>query len=58
MPIDFLLITRLAMWKKKKTMLTVDIYNNMVAMSLIEMPVSDDYIARFKEGTSKFRETQ
>ena len=34
-------------------MLTGDMYNKavVVAMSLMELPVSDDYIARIKEGT-------
>ena len=36
-----------------KTMLTADMYNKavVVAMSLMELPVSDDQIARINEGT-------
>jgi hypothetical protein len=36
-----------------KTMLTVDMYNKagVVAMSLVELPASDDYIVRINEGT-------
>ena len=34
-------------------MLTADMYNKavVVAMSLMELPISDDYIARINEGT-------
>ena len=37
----------------KKSMLTVNMYNKagVVAMSIMELSASDDYIARFKEGT-------
>ena len=41
------------MRKQKQTMLTDDIYNKVgvVAKSVIELPSSDDYIARINEGT-------
>ena len=41
-------LTELTLTMQKKMELTcmVDIYNNVVAMSLMEPPVSDDYIAR------------
>ena len=43
------------MRKQKQTMLTDDIYNKVgvVAKSVIELPSSDDYIARINEGTQR-----
>ena len=32
-------------------MLTVDIYNNVVATGMVDLPASDEYILRIKEGT-------
>jgi hypothetical protein len=34
-----------------KTMPTVDIYNNMVAKSMIDVPALDHYILSIEEGT-------